>query len=82
MYNQKQVTSYVSTASSLMSRILGRSQTQRLVEDASEKLKGDADGNVSKTTLEAFAESLLTKIGNSGKQAALRDELEEELDEL
>ena len=82
MYTQQQVTSYVSLTTSLMSRILGRGQTQRLVEEKKEALTGDADGNVSKTSLEAFAESLLSQVGNSGKQAALRDELEEELEEL
>ncbi len=82
MYNQKQVSSYVSLATSMMSKVLGRGQTQRIIEEQSSELTGDADGMVTKTTLESFAESLLSGVGNSGKQAALRDELEEELDEL
>jgi len=82
MYNQKQVSSYVSLAMSVMSKVLGRSQTQRIIDEQRPELDGDDEGMVTKTTLENFAESLLTKVGNSGKQAALRDELEEELDEL
>ena len=82
MYNQKQVSSYVSTVTGLMSRVLGRGQTQRLVDEHSDKLEADESGMVLPSALESFAEAFLANVGNSGKQASLRDELEEELEDL